>query len=275
MVDTRPKNNRGNISLSGIGRGLAFLEEQREKMPQYGDRTMKLWLYAGDMAKIWFINDVDEVASPLIHGVARQAKSGKAYTKDVLCSRFTYDDPVEKCELCVAGEKGPWPRTQALVWVDSKFYTTRPEGNRNVEEIRRRGSNTVLYRERINAMYIFPMKSNIVDQIRSFVNNADDLLSEAPEEAMSEPRSLLPQPFTFERLENVKANSEQIRALPPETVPDEVVKLRKEAPDLIEVITDVYVEKGSTTFGSGSGNAQSAPAAAPATVAGDDERIEL
>lgn len=167
----------------GYGRGLAYLRQQREANQAArgsGDHMPSYWPNNREIYEFWFTQEPDAILGPMIHPTEGKRRDGSTYPKDVLCARFTYDEPKEKCPLCVAGEKGPWSRYATIVWVVKIFHKTPPADLVKAQSegwttVKRGGTDQLLYVEPVNAPRFFMFKDNIAEQIESaYAGDIDD-----------------------------------------------------------------------------------------------------
>jgi hypothetical protein len=134
--------------LSGYGRGIDFLNKQRERYASQQSGIRKLWLtHDGDIARFRFLTEGDQFFSHVFHEVQKVSTRGKGYTKDVLCKRRLdadgeYTDSVEACELCTQGVAGWW---KAIAWVYVQWIAHRSQDDD--KWVKRQSGQQILYME--------------------------------------------------------------------------------------------------------------------------------
>ena len=158
-----------------MGKGFAFLRQQREAHPSRGDRMMSFWPSPKDIAQFWFATTAEDAFVPLVHGVERKRRDGSTYTADALCQRATYDEPKENCPLCVAGAKGPWYRTCMYVWVDKVYHKFPPPEGKTWKKVQRANSDQALWLEEVNGPRFWMMKDAMAEQVEAaYLGDPDD-----------------------------------------------------------------------------------------------------
>jgi len=175
--------------MSGFGKGLGFIQQQREKIPSgFGQSyTKKLWLKDGETAKFYFLLDVNDLPTVFLHPVRRQRRNGPDYTVDVLCGRRSYDDPVEACRLCSSGDSVPALRVVVPVWVSLIIHPNKPDGvSWQPIRVRDQGSGATMqmYKEDVNEIRLFIMKPRVLDQLQRYVMTGGDDIDPQPRDTI-------------------------------------------------------------------------------------------
>jgi len=231
----------------GFGTGLKFLRDQQEQIGGRGsgNRMFKLWLKNGDTAKFWFIQDHEDIAVPLVHMVERKKKNGEAYNADVLCARKTLSDDPKTCAYCVDGERGPWPRYVAIVWVDIIVHPTRPEG-KSWQPIAVTGATGTFYKEEVKGYQLLIMRDKLTGQLTDYLTG--DPISDTPP-----PTTILDRGWRYKAMGERANKMETLTPDATPTVPDAVIQARRTAPSLEETIIAEFGAPKAPTVASGNG----------------------
>ena len=231
--------------MASYNRGMDFLKSQRDAMPSYGDRLRKLWLKNGDTAQFYYLWDLDEAPVILTHLQQKQRKGGgKPFNIDVLCGRDSINDDPTKCQFCLQGEKGPYLSLVMPVWVELIIHQTKPEGNVVVKPVVIKGTETQLWREDVNAIWLFPMRSKLQQQLMTYIATGGDPIDPKPVD------TILNNAFRYTVTGVDQQKLEIIEAKVDLKTPDAARDAQKNRPDIDALILNEYGKPGGTTSGS-------------------------
>lgn len=267
----------------GFGRGMKFFRDQQEQLPSSGF-VRNLWLKQGEVAKIQFITDADEFLVPLVHPQEKKIRTGKTINTDVLCARRALESDASSCPLCVAGEKGPWPRTTALVWVEQILHPAA-DGERKWQPIARpsaAGGTVTMYREMVEGVRILSAKPKLIGQLeREYTGVAPGALfddGQAQQVSDAPPRGLKNRWFSLERQGEGAQSQELLQSVGDAPLPQKALEELAKLPSFEDIIVQ---DLGGKPQQRGGGAVQHAPAddrhlpAADAAAANDGELVSF
>lgn len=219
--------------MSGMKKGLAALAEYQEESARRAEertkRINKLWLKENEMAKIYFVNDGDEVLLPMIHSLPLKTKDGRDYKKDVLCGKQTSTDDDGKCDFCDDKIPGPWMRTCILVYVDT-IYHKAPNEEKGWKKKGTAGN--YFYEEVVRDTWLLIAQGKLAPQIiKEYVGD--------PVNPKDTP-TLLDRAFKLTRTGSGQAKVEILEGQTPAQAPDYVVEARTNPLNLEEVIKNEF-----------------------------------
>lgn len=223
----------------GFNRGLAFMRQQREAYANRPrERSMfSFWPKKDQVAQFWWLTAPENMMIILTHPMQRQRRNGgKPYPVDVLCTRKTYDDPKESCDYCVAGEKGPFWRTCAYVYIEAIFHFDEPtEEQKKTWKAQRRADGSTIWKEDVNQVQLFVMKDAMTEQVEAVY--AGD-----PEEPAWVP-TLFDRPFRVEVTGEGGSRRDILQPRDRKEMPAEVKAAMDSAPPLEETVIDKMGER--------------------------------
>lgn len=237
----------------GYGRGLGYFREQQEQYGysgSYDDKMKNLWLKDGEVARFWFVTEGDEVLVPMLHQLAIPKKNGQGtWSKDVYCGRRSMGDPLEKCDMCVAGET-PGYRACLIAYVTAIYHPNEGEGWEA-----RRTSDGVKYEEKVNDYRFLVLRSRLTEQVNAeYLGITDELGAEPGSEQKELPKTLLDRPFTLSRKGAKQGVVETLKGHDRTTPPEAIVLARKNAPDLVATCDLAFTENKRPARQAPSGN---------------------
>lgn len=228
--------------MSSFGRGVDFLNKQRQTFGGFGQRGSgyrKLWLRDGDIARFWFLTDINDMPIPLIHlkQMPPSRKTGKPWNKDVLCPKSFVEDDSD-CPYCglIAQDptrkdfRGPYLRMVGLVYVERIAHKTQMQPEWVAQ---RSQSGNVLYIETpTEPIHILSeggvMQNQIVSQATGDALDAG-ITDKVP--------TLLGRPFNLERMGEGGATTRILKEVPwNEDIPQEVQDALANVPDIDEIV---------------------------------------
>ena len=224
--------------MGGVGRGIDFLREQREKRGYGGssqDRMKQFWLQDDqDRAHMYFGTDGDACVVRGYHSRQIAGRNGKQdWTKEIVCPRtLAFDAAGEQddsipCTDCDGGDN-PWLKPAFYVYVDFIDHATPGDGRQQGKR-----GNLVVYREPVREVRLWLVKTK--DQPRIF-------------DKFGEFATLLDAPYDFTRFGVRKATntSYELARGVPEPRPQAVTDALGAVPDLAEVVARDFCDRVPT-----------------------------
>ncbi len=153
--------------MSTFNRGLAFLRDQQASLGLGRNRINKLWLKGGEVARLYFVQDYEDIAVVFVHMEERKRKDGRAYFADVICGRTSLQDDRSLCSRCAESDRNPSMRYVALVWVDTIVHIEKKDGT----DWKPASSSTgrTVYLEEVKDFRLFIMKYKMAEQINTYL----------------------------------------------------------------------------------------------------------
>jgi len=253
--------------MVNFGAGMDFLKEQSAAFGggNRGSGFNKItWIKPGEQAGFYFITDMNQMLVPLIHGKTMPAgRSGKTWSKDVLCMRTSAKDETV-CPMCEANGRafkeadakgvklqrppfpGPFPRMVGYVFAEHVIHTVKKDESwRSV-----RTPEGVGYLEQTRKIMLMVAGKELAQDMQALSFTGDP----ADEDFDPSIATLLDRSFIISKTADdnkTTTNLKPNKPIPAEGLPDYVREAVAALPPLVDTInkefSDGYEPRTTTT----------------------------